>query len=172
MIVETESLHTIAEVAAGLAGFAAVMTGLRVSSSKARERVSSLDRVRLYHMLGSAITVVIFALMPSWIHKLGGVEQDVWFYSTLALITFTALGLVLLFLLSGVQAGKIIYSDWLKGMNVIAVFSFALVFSILASWPIEPNQMSYELILICGLINMTYTFGNMVVERGDTDEVA
>ncbi len=162
MTVDVDSLHIIAEVAASLAGFAAVMTGLGARSKD--NQVSSFNKVRLYHMLGTATIVVVFALVPTWLQRIGLVGTDIWFFSTLVLIGMASIVVALIFGVSRVNLKKVRGTSWVKGSILILVVQVLLLLLMLSPWPFESSQSIYEMMLICGLANMAYTFANMIVE--------
>ena len=172
MSVDADSLRTLAEVAAGLVGFAAVSVGLAVNRQGG---LSVFDKVRFYWIVAGGLSVIIYAYVPSWLTIFGVLAAEVWFYSTLVLCLTIPLGLAIVvspWIAARNTRSTVVREEekkWFLRSNSIGLLLALAIIQNLTSWPIESNQATYELMLVIGMTQIAYNFVSLVVVPGSHD---
>ena len=86
MLEHKDELLNIAEISIGIAGFSGV-----IAAFLHRGGLSRFDRVRFINLFVTAFSVLIFAYVPIVVAEL---STSVWFYSSLVMIGFGAIHLI------------------------------------------------------------------------------
>jgi len=158
----SESLMTIAEVAAGFIGFGVVAT--TVLSVKE----SSLGLGRLNVLIFACMLTIVSCFVPSWIaSEDGSVSWKIAMYVYLALsspwLVLTAIFAIRNKLLLKLAASS---SNAMKiGFPLVLVVQALTGFSLIFSWPFESHQRFYEILLCSNLCVAALAFVDMVVMR-------
>ena len=163
-MINADTLLTLAEVAAGPIGFAAV-----ASVFLARSEIHKLDLIRFHMIVLIGLQVVFGSFVPFWVVDLSGTSEYLWEIST---ITIAVMSLpVLIFLL--VHYKMIFFGINRKfggtWMAFTSVGSFLIIGMSLISWPISPRQSLYEILLSLGLLAMAGSFIDLIVNRTEQD---
>lgn len=158
---ETDTLLTIAEVAAGFIGFSAIATIFL-------GRDSLVDMVRFKAIVLLCLIVIWASFVPIWIQRFLG-AVDLWAWATICSFVLTLP--YVFWLITQVRRMDVgTTSLTISGVGVFAtvgglgalLIATPLAVVQITDWPIDSNQELYELILCCFLSTVAFVFIDLV----------
>ncbi|MDH3271343.1 MAG: hypothetical protein OEN56_08435 [Gemmatimonadota bacterium] len=157
MLESTDTLLSLAEIAAAFAGFAALVSVIRRSSEDHAEGIHDLLRLRL--VISSAVAGVAGALIPVGLAGYGLRPDLVWRLSALILLIFDY-GIILSFLKSYQPVKGVFPPDRLAASLVtgLEVVEQASVIVVLLGLPVANPSALYITALIANLCQAGFIF--------------
>ncbi len=163
----TDSLQSIAEMAITLLGVSGLVTVFL-----SRGDLHLIDKLRFIGIVSSGVIVAIFAFLPSWVAGSAPITPEVWQACSIGAIVFQLLTTPIVFVIAGREAVTLVREVVPLPLNVLIqlMIPATLVLHLMnaVSWPIEPNQVTYEVCLFLALLFGTLMFVSIVLFRPKT----
>ena len=161
--VNSEALFTLAEVAVGLLGFAAVTTALIYQ----RDRVlDAFDKIRFYWIVFTGLVVIVGCFIPQWLDYFIDDGQRLWFWSSILYTSEAAIfGAVVISPLvnnQGLTRILRVKRTWLQLTLGLSAINATPIILNLASWPVPSNQVFYEVAMLAPMVQMVFLFIDLV----------
>lgn len=164
---EFDTLLTISELAIGLIG----VTGI-VAVFLTKGEMEYFDKIRFSMIVATGSSVAFLAFVPIWLSRVMSTEILVWRVSAVIVLCVAITGNILIGYFTRefwqkipkAVSGNTIVSKILA--SILTTMVFLLVLVNLASWPVPANGTFHEIVLFLGLLQMAFTFSNLVMSRG------
>ena len=159
----SDALFTLAEVAVGLLGFAALTTALIHQRGGS---LGFLDQVRFYWIILNGLVVIVGCFIPQWLNYFIDDGQRLWLWSSIlysceAVIFFAVIFSSLVSKENYLQIFRIKRTWWWITFG-FAVITITPIILNLTSWPIPSNQVFYEFAMLAPMVQMVFVFVDLV----------